>query len=103
MNTNVVAFLPAGRPARPLTGFPRIDKTAKESDGLNFRPRRVTVGIERRRELRRRRSRRKKVAVLKRKADSANPSEKTAIAGKLRGLTPGAQELIERWGLEERA
>lgn len=60
------------------------------------------MGTERRRELRRRRSRRKKVGVLKRKAETATPSEKLHIANKLRGLTPGAFELINRMGLEER-
>ena len=60
------------------------------------------MGIERRRELRRRRSRRKKVDQLKRKAESANPSEKQSIANKLRGLTPGAEVLIDRMGLDER-
>lgn len=60
------------------------------------------MGIERVRELRRRRSRRKKVGLLKRKAEAANPSEKINIANKLRGLTPGADVLITRMGLEER-
>lgn len=60
------------------------------------------MGIERHRELRRRRTRTKKMRILKRKADAANPTEKMAIAHKLRGLTPGAEEIIERWQLEER-
>jgi hypothetical protein len=60
------------------------------------------VGIERRKEIRRRRSRRKKLVVLKRKAETANVSEKGQIAHKLRGLTPGAEVLIERMNLEER-
>jgi hypothetical protein len=60
------------------------------------------VGIERRREIRRRRSRRKKMGILKRKAQTANTSEKAHIANKIRQLTPGAKVLIERLGLEER-
>jgi hypothetical protein len=54
------------------------------------------------RELRRRRSRKKKLAVLKRKARVANASEKAAIAMKLRKLTPGAPSVIGALGLEER-
>jgi hypothetical protein len=60
------------------------------------------VSIERQRELRRRRSRRKKMTVLKRKVTTANVSEKTAIANKLRGLTPGADQIIARMNLEDR-
>jgi hypothetical protein len=60
------------------------------------------VAIERRRELRRRRTRQKKMVVLKRKAAAANPSEKAAIATRLRALTPGAETVITGWGLEER-
>ena len=40
--------------------------------------------------------------ILKRKAESANVSEKGQIAHKLRALTPGANVLIERMNLEER-
>ena len=60
------------------------------------------MSSERRRELRRRRTRRKKMVVLKRKADAANASEKSVVAAKLRGLTPGAEIIIERWALTER-
>jgi hypothetical protein len=60
------------------------------------------VAIERMRELRRRRSRKKKLGILKRKAAKANPSEKAAIAMKLRKLTPGAEVIINNLGLEER-
>jgi hypothetical protein len=42
------------------------------------------------------------MVVLKRKADSANASEKSVVAAKLRGLTPGAEIIIERWALAER-
>lgn len=60
------------------------------------------MGIERDREIRRRRSRKKKVNLLKNKADQATPTERAVIAAKLRRLTPGADVLIERWELEER-
>jgi hypothetical protein len=54
------------------------------------------------RELRRRRSRKRKLAILKRKAAKANTSEKAAIAMKLRKLTPGAETVISNLGLAER-
>ena len=57
---------------------------------------------ERKKELRRRRHRRKKVEVFSRKLEKATVSEKAAMAQKLRGLTPGAEILIERWELEKR-
>jgi hypothetical protein len=60
------------------------------------------VAIERMREIRRRRSRRKKLNILKKKAAKANTSEKLAIASKLRKLTPGAQVVIDTLGLEAR-
>ena len=60
------------------------------------------MGIERHRELRRRRSRRKKVSRLKLRSEGASPSEKINIANKLRDLTPGAETLIARLGLEDR-
>jgi hypothetical protein len=57
---------------------------------------------ERKRELRRRRHRTKKIAVWKRKLEKATVSEKTMIAEKLRGLTPGSEVIIDRWVLEKR-
>ena len=54
------------------------------------------------REIRRRRSRRKKINILKRKASKANPSEKAVIAGKIRKLTPGAEVVIANLHLEDR-
>lgn len=60
------------------------------------------VGIERVRELRRRRSRKKKMDTIKRRAKTATASEKSVLAGKLRSVTPGAQVVIETLGLEER-
>ena len=56
---------------------------------------------ERKRELRRRRSRTEKLTKLKKKLPKATQSEKTEIARKLRNLTPGAEALIERWQLVE--
>ena len=56
-------------------------------------------GSERRRELRRRRHRKIKVAGFKRRAEKANVSEKQIIADKLRSLTPGASEIIDALGL----
>jgi hypothetical protein len=56
---------------------------------------------ERRRELRRRRSRNEKLTKLKSKLPKATQSEKTEIARKLRELTPGAEQLIEQWKLVE--
>ena len=56
---------------------------------------------ERKRELRRRRSRTEKLTKLKGKLAKATQSEKTEIARKRRELTPGAEELIDRWKLVE--
>lgn len=60
------------------------------------------MGIERHRELRKRRNRRKTVTKLGKKAVKASQSEKVLIAAKLRKLTPGAEIIIARWGLEGR-
>ena len=56
---------------------------------------------QRKRELRQRRSRTEKLDKLKAKLPKATQSEKTEIARKLRELTPGAEELIDRWKLVE--
>jgi len=58
--------------------------------------------LQRDRELRRRRHRKKKVQILKRKATKSNPSEKAIIAAKIRRLSPGAEVIIANLGLEER-
>jgi hypothetical protein len=58
--------------------------------------------LQRQRELRQRRHRKKKMSILKRRAAKANTSEKLIIAGKIRRLTPGAEIIIETLGLEER-
>ena len=57
---------------------------------------------ERRKELKRRRHRRRKMAHYAKKLDNATVSEKGQIAQKIRDLTPGGEEIVERLGLEER-
>ena len=56
---------------------------------------------ERRRELKRRRHRRKKMAQLHRKLKNANTSERAEMAMKIRALTPGAEVVISNLALEE--
>jgi hypothetical protein len=62
----------------------------------------MPMSIERHKEIRRRRHRKKKVAHFKKRAGKASASEKAVIAGKLRDLTPGASCLIQALGLESR-
>ena len=57
---------------------------------------------ERQKEIKRRRKRRQKVEFLKQRATKASASEKEVIAAKLRNLTPGAEDLIQRLELETR-
>jgi hypothetical protein len=57
---------------------------------------------ERKRELRRRRHRTKKLAVMARKLEKATVSEKTVLAEKLRSMTPGGEVVIDRWELVKR-
>lgn len=57
---------------------------------------------ERRKELKRRRHRKEKVAHIKQRAERATASEKAVLAAKLRNLTPGAESIIQELGLEER-
>jgi hypothetical protein len=57
---------------------------------------------ERRKELKRRRHRKAKIAKLARRAENASVSDKAAFAGKIRQLTPGAEQVITRLALEER-
>ena len=60
------------------------------------------VGIsERQKELKRRRHRKEQLGKLKARAEKASSSEKAVIAAKLRALTPGAEDLIVRWGLND--
>ena len=58
---------------------------------------------ERRRELKRRRHRKKKLEKIKKKSEKATASEKAHLAGKVRRLTPGAEVLIDAWGLESKS
>lgn len=58
------------------------------------------MSSERERELRRRRKRRKSVTKIKSRAKKASSPEKEVLAGKLRSITPGAEELIERLKLQ---
>jgi len=60
------------------------------------------MAIERKRELRRRRSRKRKLAIYERRATTATVSEKNVIANKIRNLTPGAEIIIARMGLGQR-
>ena len=57
---------------------------------------------ERKKEIKRRRHRRQKLAHLKQRLEKATVSEKQHIAQKLRSLTPGAETLIEQLSLSER-
>ena len=57
---------------------------------------------ERRKEIKRRRHRRKKVAQFARKLRTATVSERAHIAGKLRKMTPGGQTIVDDWELEKR-
>lgn len=65
--------------------------------------REIIVGCsERQKEIKQRRKRRQKLTKYKSKLKKASASEKTVIATKLREMTPGAEQLIAAWGLEER-
>ncbi len=57
---------------------------------------------ERRKEIKRRRHRRKKVAQFARKLGKATVSETAIIAEKLRNLTPGGHVIVNTWDLEKR-
>lgn len=54
---------------------------------------------ERAKEIKRRRHRRKKLTVFARKLKKATVSEKQVLAEKIRNLTPGAETVIQSWGL----
>jgi len=56
---------------------------------------------ERGKEIKRRRHRRKKLAVFARKLKNANASERGVITDKLRSLTPGATAIIGNWELND--
>ncbi|MFO7902221.1 MAG: DUF6800 family protein [Planctomycetota bacterium] len=56
---------------------------------------------ERQKEIQRRRHRRAKINHFKRKLETATVSEKNAIIEKIRRLTPGSEEIIERFEAKE--
>ena len=55
---------------------------------------------ERKKEIRRRRKRRENYAEMKAKLPKADSATKAKIAEKLKKLSPGADGLIEAWGLK---
>jgi hypothetical protein len=57
---------------------------------------------ERGKEIKRRRHRKKKLAIYARKLQKATVSERAQIAEKIRALTPGCEVIIESLGLRER-
>ncbi len=81
---------PQGGGTRP---FPILSTEAEES--------RVPTS-ERRKEIKRRRHRRKKLALLGRKLEKATVSERAVIADKVRQLTPGGEVIVAKWELEKR-
>ena len=54
---------------------------------------------ERQKEIKRRRKRREQLTRLRARLAKATQSEKVEIARKLREITPGAEKLIDDWGL----
>ena len=57
---------------------------------------------ERRKELKRRRHRKRRVAQIKRRSETASVSEKAGFAIKIRKMTPGGEAIVSELGLEER-
>jgi len=77
--------------------------SALECKSTSFGLRSLDVpSSERRKEIKRRRHRRKKVAQFAKKLEKATVSERVAMADKLRSLTPGSDVIIEAWELEKR-
>jgi hypothetical protein len=56
---------------------------------------------DRAQEIKRRRHRRKKLKKLATRLKKATTSEKLVIVAKIRNMTPGAEVIIENWGLKE--
>jgi uncharacterized protein with von Willebrand factor type A (vWA) domain len=54
---------------------------------------------ERKKEIRRRRSRSEKLTKLKKRLGKATKSEQVEMARKIRSMTPGAEVIIANWGL----
>lgn len=76
-------------------------RMAQAGSGSNFWIRSFPLGIERHRELRRRRHRRKKLAILQRKVKSGKHSEVQHIKDQIRKLTPGAEMVLANWGIAD--
>ena len=57
---------------------------------------------ERGKEIKRRRHRRKKLALLAKRLEKATVSEKALIAEKIRNLTPGGEVIVKNWDIEAR-
>jgi hypothetical protein len=57
---------------------------------------------ERKKELKRRRHRKKRLAHLAQRLRKATVSEKSVIVDKIRRLTPGCETILDQWGLQKR-
>lgn len=57
---------------------------------------------ERKKELKRRRHRRQKLARLEKRLVKATVSEKSVIVEKVRNLTPGSEDVLKNWNLSSR-
>ena len=80
-------------PFSRLQSFPKRLRTNDFMGGISNRMK----------EIKRRRHRRQKLAKFQSKLKKATASEKQSMADKLRKLTPGCDDLIVRFGLEDRA
>lgn len=60
----------------------------------------MATGTERQRELRRLRTRKRKTKMILARATKASAADKQSLVRKLRQLTPGADVIIAREGLE---
>jgi hypothetical protein len=67
--------------------------------GTSARRTSIMAGTERQRELRRRRHRKRKLAVFSRKAKKASKSEKLVLADKIRRLTTGCEHVLSNLGI----
>ena len=80
-------------PFSRLQAFPNTLRTNDSMGGISNRMK----------EIKRRRHRRQKLTKFQAKLKKATASEKHTMAEKLRKMTPGCDDLIVRFGLEERA
>jgi hypothetical protein len=95
---------PAKKEGLPQKKCKRPDAAGRPSNFCYLKNRGVPTvsGIsDRKQEIKRRRSRRKKLAKLATRLKKATTSEKLVIVTKLRNMTPGAEVIIENWGLKE--